>query len=215
MLTKSVVFVGMILLLCSVTLGMTLDFDGIPSGTMLHMSNYAYSHKVFFTSDFRATDHAGWSWGLPHSPANVLTSVGRPSPNTDPLIGFGYYVTGGSDPDCVLSVAAFFSTQTDAMVRVTAYRRGVYDYEPVDSKVVGAIGESWDNTRVVLSTTPDLPFELIRFQGVNSDNDLLGFCLDDMTITLVPEPSSLLALAGGLMGLGALGLLRRRVTSEQ
>ena len=31
----------------------------------------------------------------------------------------------------------------------------------------------------------------------------------------IPEPSSLLALAGGLMGLGAVGLLRRRVMSRE
>jgi hypothetical protein len=33
--------------------------------------------------------------------------------------------------------------------------------------------------------------------------------------TPIPEPSSLLALGGGLMGLGAVGLLRRRVTSKR
>ena len=51
-----------------------------------------------------------------------------------------------------------------------------------------------DNRYVEISATPDLPFYKLEFEGVNSPNDLLGFCLDDMTITLVREPSSLLAL---------------------
>ena len=209
MLTKSAVSTTIVLLLCSITYAGTLTFDGIASGTKLQGSSYAYDNRVFFSGDFRATDHSEWEWGLPHSGSNVLTSLGKPSPNTNPFIGFGYFTTHDYDPDPVRSVSAFFSTQTGAMVRVTAYRPGVSDYVPVVSTVVGAAGESWDNRLVELSTTPDLPFELIEFEGVNSPDDLLGFCLDDMTITLIPEPSSLLALAGGLAALG-FPLIRRR-----
>lgn len=78
--------------------------------------------------------------------------------------------------------------------------------------VIGTSGESWNNRLVEISTTPDAPFEILKFEGVNSSNDLLGFSADDMTITLVPEPSSLLALA---CGLGALGLLRKKVNSKR
>jgi len=195
-------------LLGSMAFANTLSFDDVPSGSFLQCSLYIHGHRTFFSSDFMATDHTGWPWGTPRSGRNVLTSLGKPSPNVNPYVVFGDAIV--EDP--VLSVSAFFSTQTSAMVRVTAYRRGTYDYVPADSQVIGAIGESWDNRLVVLNTTPDLPFELIRFEGVNSDNDLLGFCADDMTITLVPEPSSLLALAGGL---GGIGLLRRRVNGKK
>ena len=139
----------------------------------------------------------------------MLTSVEQLCPPIYPFVHLGYFTTHDYDPDPVQSVSAFFSTQTGAMVRVTAYRPGVSDFVPVVSTVIGAEGESWDNRLIDLSTTPDLPFELIRFEGVNSPDDLLGFCLDDMTITLVPEPSSLLALAGGLAALG-FPLIRRR-----
>ena len=133
MLTKSAVSTTIVLLLCSITYAGTLTFDEIPSGTILQGSSYAYDNRVFFSGDFRATDHAGWDWGRPHSGSNVLTSLGKPSPNTNPFIGFGYFTTHDYDPDPVRSVSAFFSTQTSAMVRITAYRRGVSDYVPVVS----------------------------------------------------------------------------------
>ena len=212
MLTKSAVSTTIVLLLCSITYAGTLTFDEIPSGTILQFSEYAYYNRVSFSEEFRATNHVGWPWGTPHSGTNVLTSVEQSFPEIAPFIHLGYFGPHDYDPDPVLSVAAFFSTQTDAIITVTAYREFEHDFVPVDTEVIGAIGESWDNRLVALSTTPDLPFELIRFEGVNSPDDLLGFCLDDMTITLVPEPSSLLALAGGLMGLG---LLCKKVNSKR
>jgi hypothetical protein len=95
------------------------------------------------------------------------------------------------------------------MVRVTAYR---YPYGTPTSVIIGAPGEAWNNRLVEISTSPDQPFDTLDLSGVNSPDDLLGFCADDLTVNLIPEPSSLLALGGGLMGLG---LLRRRVTSKR
>ena len=209
MFTRLSVCIMISILSCSTAHAIIVNFDGVASGTVLQFSDYAYSHRLFFSQEFRATDHTGSAWGLPHSGSNVLTSTEQLCPPIPPFVGFGYFTTHDYDPDPVGSVAAFFSTQTGAMVRITAYRPGVSDYVPVVSTVIGAEGESWDNRLIDLSTTPDLPFELIRFEGVNSPDDLLGFCLDDMTITLVPEPSSLLALAGGLAALG-FPLIRRR-----
>ena len=205
MLTKLITWITLILLLCSPTYAVTLTFDEIPSGWALRGSEYAYSHRIGCSEDFRVTDHVGSSWGLPRS-GNVLVSLGKPSPNTNPFILFGYY-TDIADPDPALSVSAYFSTKTDAMVRMTAYGQDSI----VASMVIGAQGESWNNEPIGISTTPDLPIYGLVFEGVNSDDDLLGFCLDDMTITLVPEPSSLLVLGGGV---GALGLLCRRRTSN-
>jgi hypothetical protein len=207
MFTRLSVCIMISMLLCAAAKAIVVDFDAVPSGTVLQGSDYAYSNRLSFSAEFRATDHTDWDWGRPHSGSNVLTSVEQLCPPIYPFVHLGYFTTHDYDPDPVQSVSAFFSTQTGAMVRVTAYRPGVSDFVPVVSTVIGAEGESWDNTRVELSTTPDLPFELIRFEGVNSPDDLTGFCLDDMTITLIPEPSSLLALAGGL---AALGFLRRR-----
>ena len=204
------IFVGV--LSCSMTHASIVKYDEVPSGTILQGSDYANANRVFFSEDFRASNHVGWPWGPPHSPSNVLTSIGKPSPNVNPFFHFGYYTMHDYDEDHVQAVSAFFGTRTSVQVRMTAYRLDVSDYVPVASALVGADGESWDNRLVDLTAPDGLPFEMIRFEGVNSPDDLTGFCLDDMTITLVPEPSSLLALAGGL---GALGLLRRRVISKQ
>ena len=46
----------------------------------------------------------------------------------------------------------------------------------------------------------------VHFGRVNSPDDRLGFCADDITIIPVPEPCSLLALAAALTPL----ILRRR-----
>ena len=205
MKTRLAVCITVIILSCSATYAATLTFDQVPSGTRIRGSEYADSHRIFPSDDFIATDHTGFQWGPPRSGRNVLTSVGNPYVN--PSIMFGYYTTSIVDPDPVLSVSAYFSTRTDTIIRVTPYLYVGYRWVPAASVEIGTLGESWDNRFVEISTTPDLPISIIAFEGVSSPDDLLGFCLDDMTITLIPEPSSLLALGGGL---GALGLLHRR-----
>ena len=205
---RSVVCIAALILVCPAAYGATLTFDEVPSGTVLWDSPYAYSHRVWFSQDFRATDHRGSSWGPPHSGSNVLASVGDPDFN--PRVLFGYYTTSEADRDPIQAVGAYFCTQTGAMVRVTAYH-----WIPpattvaVASVVIGAPGESWNNRYVEISSSPGSPFERLEFEGVNSPDDLLGFSADDMTITPIPEPGSLVLLAGGLAGMGA-SLLRRR-----
>ena len=194
-----------VVLLQTVAHGVTVTFDEVASGTQLR-SVYAWDQGVTFSDDFIATDHLGSPWGPPHSPSNVLTSVG----SSFSWVMFGH---GGPPvpPDPVHSVAAYFGTSSGAMIRITATHLSMSSGPVfVTCLVVGAAGESWDNRYIEISTTPDVPFDTLRFEGVNSQSDLLGFCLDDMTITLVPEPSSLLALAGGLAGLAGITLRRRR-----
>ena len=197
------------LLLSSVGYGVTLTFDEVQSGTALAGSSYYLANRVSFSDYFYAADHSESEWGHPHSGRNVLTAF--PISWNDVRIHFGRRVTQAPrDDDHVLSVLGYFSTSLGTQVRITPYHipqsgSGI----PLPGIVIGVPGESWDNRLIEINTTPDLPFEMLRFEGVNSYADLAGFCLDDMTITLVPEPSSLLALAGGLGAL-QLALIRRR-----
>lgn len=208
MRTKSAVYIAAIMLCYSAAYGVTLTFDDVPSGTVLWGSSYAYSHRVSFSEDFRVADHSDSGWGPPHSGSNVLTSVGNPYGN--PLILFGYYTGSEADPDAIQTVGAYFSTEMGVMVRVTAYRPVSHEYVPVSTVVIGAPGESWNNRYVEISSTPESPFEMLEFEGVNSPDDLLGFCADDMTIVPVPEPTSLLTLGLAASGLGGVVLRRRR-----
>ena len=206
MRSKLMVCLAMISL-CSAGYAVTLNFDDVPSGTEVA---WTYRDRIWFTA-FQATDHTNSLWGTPRSLPNVLTCMAGA---TSPRIAFGYFPGGGFDPDPVQSVFGYFSTQTGAMVRITAYayEHGNPNPIPVTGVIIGTADGAWENVPVEISTAPDHPFFELDFEPVNSPDDLLGFCADDMTITLVPEPSSLLALGGGLMGLG---LLRRRVNGKQ
>jgi hypothetical protein len=97
------------------------------------------------------------------------------------------------------------------MVRITAYRENFSEHTStfVTSIVIGAEGESWTN-RYVEINSPNDPFNRLEFEYINSVSDLRGFCADDMTVTPVPEPSSILALVGGIARLGGFALRRRR-----
>ena len=204
MRTKLIVCIGVVVL-CSAGHAVTLTFDEVPSGTVL---SYTYHDRIQFAR-FQAADHTASLWGPPRSGSNVLAVTNT---SYNPWIGFGYFPGGGFHPDPVQSVFGYFSTQTGAMVRITAYayEHGNPNPIPVTGVIIGTADGAWENVPVEISTAPDHPFFELDFEPVNSPDDLLGFCADDMTITLVPEPSSLLALAGALMGLGGLALRRRR-----
>ena len=203
MRTRLAVCIVVLVMCCSAAYGRTLTFDEFPSGTELRSSSYA---RVSFSWDFLATDHMESSWGSPHSGSNVLTTVLNPYGHS-PSIVFGRMTWADLDLDHVQSVGAYFSTDMNARVTVTAYRHVSGTFVPVTSVVIGAPGESWNN-RYVEITYPQSSFEMLDFEGVNSPDDLLGFCADDMNITYVPEPSSLLALGAGLLPL-AVGVRRR------
>lgn len=203
---RFLVWIAALMPFSSAAYATTLTFDEVPDGTVLRYSTYGADHRVSFSDDFRASDHTGSGWGPPHSGSNVLTSSG----SAYSRILFGHYTASDAEPDPAQSVTAYFSTELDAMVRITAYH--IAQAQPavlITSVVIGASGESWNNGYIEMSAAPGLSFEMLEFAGVNSPDELLHFCADDMTIVPVPEPSALLALAGGL-GVFGLPFIRRR-----
>ena len=190
----------------------TLSFDDVPSGTdLLSSSLYTGTYRVRFKT-FHATDHSGATWGTPFSAPNVAACSAIPAGGSA-QVNFGIVTPSVFDPDFARTVGAHFSTDTGAVVTMTAYHPvqigGINYSEPVISVTIGAPGQSWDNVYMEI-TSPDVPFNELMFRGVSSPNDLLGFCMDDMTITYVPEPSSLLALCAGIGAMGAVIRRRRR-----
>ena len=207
MKTRTWLCIPTVLVLGSLACGATLTFDDVPSGTVLRGSAYAYTHRIWPSSDLQAIDHTASPWGHPYSGSNVLVSTGSFPPS---IIGFGYFTTYSADWDHLQSLSAYFSTAPGAMIKITAVHWVGPGGVPVGSTVIGGLGESWDNRYVeIRPSSPQYSFEEIVIESVNSPSDLTGFCADDMTITLVPEPSSLLALAGGLVALG-LPVIRRK-----
>jgi hypothetical protein len=187
----------------------TLTFDEFPSGTELYDSFYYDVYGAAFGSGFKAVDHTASTWGVPNSMKNVLRWDGDYL--FTPGLWFGRFTPSSVELYDISSVGAYFSTQPDAMVKITAYYNDSNEHTStlVTSIVIGAEGESWTN-RYVEINSPNDPFNRLEFEYINSISDLRGFCADDMTVTPVPEPSSVLALVGGIAGLGGFALRRRR-----
>ena len=185
----------------------TLTFDEFPSGTELRDSFYHEQYGARFSEGFWAVGHTDSNWGYPHSGSNVLMWDGDYSPG---YLLFGHYTYSTMEPYSVYSVGAYFSTQPGAMVKITAYQFDRPDTATlIDSVIIGSLGQSWDNQYVEIGSSNGV-FNLLQFEGVNSLDDLRGFCADDMTVVPVPEPSSLAALAFGLLPIGVAAIRRRR-----
>lgn len=207
------IVVTIMLMSCCVLNAATLTFDEVPSGTDLVGSPfYNNNYRVWFISPFQAIDNTNSKWGPPHSGANVLAwNSNGEGLSLGGRISFGYTTPEWAVSDDITSVSAYFSTKPNVIIKVTAYNWSAPGtLTPVASAIIGASGESWNN-RYVEVANPGHVFNMIWIEGVNSQDDLLGFCLDDMTVTPVPEPSSMLVLASGIAGLGGIAFKRKRM----
>jgi hypothetical protein len=178
----------------------TLTFDDVPTGT--HLSAYQQS-GVWFSSLFEAADHSGSSWGIPRSGRNVL--VNNWSSPTGAMVKFGSFTPDGSFNFAPIAyLAGYFSTESGTTVRVAAEVNGIGE---VGSVLIGDPDGAWENVFVEL--VPTAPASGLMFYPVSSPDALLHWCADDMTMDLIPEPSSPAALSLGLLAAGA-GVRRRR-----
>ena len=205
--SKLSVCIAVLAMLSSAVHSYTLTFDDVPSGTALWPS-YFDTYGLTFSQSFQVSDHSAYSWGTPHSGTNVAVvtdsalSLGRAG------VTFGYIDADGTGRlDDIRSVGAYFGTQAGVMITIKAYHLVVVPFTLtlIDTVVIGAPGESWDNRYVEIGSSSH-PFNELQFEGVNSRTELLGFGLDDMTITPVPEPGGMLCLVVGVIGV----LVRRR-----
>lgn len=181
--------------ICTRACSFTLTFDDIPEGQGLRY--YGDQYGVAIGGSYIA-DHSESTWGPPHSGYNVLRCLD---------IGGSIAFKWPNKLYSAYSLGAYFSTEPGVVVRLTGYGANIED--PIDSILVGAAGESWNNVYVQLNSQEGR-IRSAAFEGVSSPDATAHFAADDMTIVPIPEPSSLLAMGGGL---GGMLLLRRRMVN--
>ena len=177
----------------------TVTFDDIPPGADL--SHYDEEYGLSLVPGWEVAEH---------SETNVL--VWRGNPNFGAGFGFGHDPTDYPEttylPYTVRLVGAHFSTEPGVLLEMIGYSRGAMPMA-IASASIGSPTESWTDRYVeIFSETGDIAY--VYISGVNSQEDRYHFSIDDLTISLVPEPSSLLALGGGLGAVGGLALRKRR-----
>lgn len=196
------IIIGLLLLLCPLAANaFTLNFDDIAAGSELDVYRLD-GVDVFFGGDFDVMDSTGSSWGPPHSGNNVLAGILGISLSSGP-----YSVNGGHIVPANY-FGAYFSTQLNAVVEVA-----FYDYASstkVGSITIGKIGESWTNRYAEFSSDSN------NFNAISYIIRTMppGACepfiyTDDVTINPVPEPSGILALLAGAVGIGGMVWRRR------
>jgi hypothetical protein len=177
---------------------LTLTFDDVPVGPD-GLLNYR-PLGVSFSSVFQAADHSKSIWGPPHSGSNVLVWV---------YPGYGSVDTIGlvkdHQPCPAYSVGGYFSTEPGTVLQITGYHSTRYE-PPLAWATIGSSSGAWNNVYVEISS-PQLIGE-IELKPVTTDA-FNHFCMDDMTINYVPEPSCLSLLTLALASVGV-GRLRRR-----
>lgn len=195
---------------CPTVAAYTLTFDDVPSGTMLSNSSMYYlDYGANFADSFQTADHTNSEWGKSLSSPNVVIWTGDPYSDFASL-KFGHYTWSSIEPCNVSSLDAYFSTDIDAVVKLTAYNWvAPSTLTEVANALIGESGQSWDNQYVEIKSAGNT-FNMLTFQAVAGSNGLQGFCVDNMTVTPVPEPSSLLALLCGIGGISGMIWRRKR-----
>lgn len=193
-------------LLCCFTLAAsayTLSFDDISAGGGL--ASYGEQYGAFFGSDWEVADGIQSGWGQPHSGANVAVWNGPPDHGA--TAWFGYKVRGEAFEVGVQSLGAYVSTRVGATLRMVGYATS--PWREVAAVSVGDSNQSWSDRYVEMSSKA-AGIEWLVFEPVGPLDARNQFCMDDLTVTPVPEPSSLVALCVGAGALVAVARRRRR-----
>jgi len=192
----------------------TVTFDEVAPGT--NPQNYQDTSTPFCPGpEFAIEDHSNASWGPPRSGTNVM--VCEALGGEIRLIAGPFGSTDLGTPINAVLFGAYFSTPPGAEVMMTLYKRATGGLSPLASMIIGSQNEAWSNQYVSYASPTgdiyDIRFDLWSLPMHPSATPGL-FCVDDMTITPVPEPSSLAALVCGLAGVAGI-VVRRRPSAEQ
>jgi hypothetical protein len=185
---------------------MVFTFDDIPEGQGVWYYGNTYG-VAFDHMSCVVMDHTGSLWGPPHSGSKVLAL--KPSLDPDTMLSGLVQLDLHTRILHANSVGGYFSTDYGASLLLSAYYHdGASGTRTLlASAMIGAEDEAWNNVYVQVSSASGLidSVELTRL----STGALHHFCVDDVNVDLVPEPSSLSILSLALFGVGA-GWLRRR-----
>ena len=192
------VTIAMMASLCCTAQAYVLTFDDVPIGgdpdiVLYYFTTYGIDLEF---PNLEVVDHTGSQWGPPHSGNNVLVTAEGFHNDRFTTMFKGQAVWS------VFSFGAFFSTEQDVVLQMVGSSNG----QPVTSAYIGAVGESWNNKYVEIGS-PAGDISEVDFYPVSADA-FHHFCLDDLTVIPVPEPTSLAALSLALLPIA--GVIRRR-----
>jgi len=201
-MTRTMCFLGtwaLVLVLAPFqTWALTLSFDDVPTGTPLREYEQL---NVWFDSTFEAADHFSSAWGPPRSGHNVLINNWS---SGEAMLKFGY-LDNGLKLTRIYRLGGYFSTQPGVVLELVAFAPGLQ----VCTAYVGDAGTSWNN-RYLEVVSPEGLISGVMLYPVSSADALLHWCVDDLTIEFVPEPSSLASLSLAVLAAGAGVRWRRR-----
>ncbi|MCE5322824.1 PEP-CTERM sorting domain-containing protein [bacterium] len=203
---RIILAVVMIMTLCYVAQAYTLTFDDVPRGVEpeVYYSD-TYGIGIEFPNVL-ISYHVGSDWGPPHSENNVLVASNSFQGSKITFM-FKRPDSGHTSyqPYSVYSVGAYFCTQQDVVLQMVGYDGDLE--HPVASAYIGATGESWKNRYVEISSSGDIGMFVLYSISTDAFHK---FCMDDLNVDPVPEPSGFFALLGSLACMGGIAWRRRR-----